>query len=70
MPESLSTLPEQEVLTADEVRAYLRMKKTAFYDALREGKLPGFKAGRIWRFRRSVLVPWIENQERLHGWRQ
>ncbi len=57
-----------DIMTTEEVRVYLKMGKTAFYAAINGGKLPAFKAGRQWRFRRSVLLAWIADQERAHHW--
>ncbi len=51
--------PEGEVLTLDEVAAYLKAGKRTVYRLAAEGKLPGFKLGGTWRFRRSDLDKWI-----------
>lgn len=51
--------PEGEVLTLDEVAAYLKAGKRTVYRLAAEGKLPGFKFGGTWRFRRSDLDKWI-----------
>jgi len=51
--------PEGEILTLDEVAAYLKAGKRTVYRLAAEGKLPGFKLGGTWRFRRSDLDKWI-----------
>lgn len=51
--------PEGEILTLDEVAAYLKAGKRTVYRLAAEGKLPGFKLGGTWRFRRSDLERWI-----------
>lgn len=51
--------PEGEVLTLDEVAAYLKTGKRTVYLLSAEGRLPGFKLGGTWRFRRSDLDKWI-----------
>lgn len=51
--------PEGEILTLDEVAAYLKAGKRAVYRLAAEGKLPGFKLGGTWRFRHSDLDKWI-----------
>ena len=58
-----------EVLTSAEARDFLRMGRNAFYAALREGRLPSFRVGRLYRFRREVLEQWIQEQERRSQWR-
>jgi len=51
--------PEGEILTLDEVAAYLKAGKRTVYRLAAEGKLPAFKLGGTWRFRRSDLDEWI-----------
>jgi excisionase family DNA binding protein len=51
--------PEGEILTLDEVSAYLKAGKRTVYRLAAEGKLPAFKLGGTWRFRRSDLDEWI-----------
>jgi excisionase family DNA binding protein len=57
------------VLTTTEARSLLRMGRNAFYTALREGRLPSFRVGRLYRFRREVLEEWIREQELGSQWR-
>jgi excisionase family DNA binding protein len=54
-----------EILTLKEVAEYLRLaeKKTA-YRLVAEGKLPGFKVGGSWRFKREDILKWIEEQKK------
>lgn len=51
--------PEGEILTLEEVAAYLKAGKRTIYRLAAEGKLPAFKLGGTWRFRRSDLDEWI-----------
>jgi excisionase family DNA binding protein len=51
--------PKGEILTLDEVAAYLKAGKRTVYRLAAEGKLPAFKLGGTWRFRRSDLDEWI-----------
>jgi excisionase family DNA binding protein len=51
--------PEGEILTLDEVAAYLKAGKRTVYRLAASGKLPAFKLGGTWRFRRSELDQWI-----------
>jgi excisionase family DNA binding protein len=48
-----------QILTLDEVAAYLKAGKRTVYRLAAEGKLPAFKLGGTWRFRRSDLDEWI-----------
>ena len=54
--------PEGEILTLDEVAAYLKAGKRTVYRLTAEGKLPAFKLGGTWRFRRGDLDKWIASR--------
>lgn len=51
-----------EILTLDEVAAYLKAGKKTVYRLAQEGQIPGFKLGGTWRFRRTELDRWIAAQ--------
>lgn len=48
-----------EILTLDEVAAYLKSGKRMVYRLAQKGEIPAFKLGGTWRFRRSELDSWI-----------
>lgn len=50
---------ERQILTLDEVAAYLKVGKRTAYRLAQKGEIPGFKLGGTWRFRRSELDRWI-----------
>jgi len=58
-----------EILTLKEVAVYLKLAEKTAYRLTAEGKLPGFKVGGSWRFKRSEIETWIERQveERKEG---
>ena len=49
------TVPESEILTLDEVAAFLKAGKRTVYRLAQKGEIPAFKLGGTWRFRRSEL---------------
>ena len=51
-----------EILTIDEVAAYLKAGKRTVYRLAASGKMPAFKLGGVWRFRRAELDQWIASQ--------
>ena len=51
-----------EILTIDEVAAYLKAGKRTVYRLAASGKLPAFKLGGTWRFRRGELDQWIASR--------
>lgn len=60
---------EDQILTLREVAAYLKLAEKTAYRLASEGKLPGFKVGGSWRFKREDLEEWIEKQKD-NGWFQ
>lgn len=63
--------PEGEILTLEEVAAYLKAGKRTVYRLAQDGKIPAFKLGGSWRFRRAELDRWIaasiENPQKQGG---
>ncbi len=57
-------MPE-EILTIREVASYLKVTERTLYRLVQDGKLPAFKVGNSWRFRREDLERWISEQS--HG---
>jgi excisionase family DNA binding protein len=51
---------EQDVLTAEEAAAYLRIARATLYRLVAKGQIPAVKVGRVWRFSRSLLDEWLE----------
>ena len=56
-------MPEDNVFTVQEVATYLRMKPVTIYKHAIAGKLPCFKVGANWRFKKSTIDRWISAQE-------
>ena len=52
-----------EILTLKEVAEYLKLAEKTAYRLAAEGKLPGFKVGGSWRFKREDVLRWIEEQK-------
>ena len=48
-----------EILTLKEVVEYLKFNDKTAYRFAAEGKVPGFKVGGSWRFRREDIRQWI-----------
>ena len=44
-----------DVLTIEELSAYLKIPKSTLYKLVREGKIPSQKIGRHWRFRKAAI---------------
>jgi excisionase family DNA binding protein len=51
--------PSAEVLTLLELSLYLKIPRSTLYKIVREGKLPGQKVGRHWRFHKDAIDRWL-----------
>ena len=54
----------EDIWTVDEVAEYLRINRKTAYRLAGEGKIPGFKVGGSWRFRRAEIESWIDTDAR------
>ena len=54
---------EARILTIDELAKYLKVGKTTLYKLAQEGKIPGQKVGKHWRFNRVSIDRWLEEQK-------
>ncbi|UCC94587.1 MAG: helix-turn-helix domain-containing protein [Candidatus Omnitrophota bacterium] len=54
-----------EILTADDVCKYLKIPRSTLYQLAKDKKIPAFKVGRHWRFKRERVQDWVERQEVL-----
>jgi len=52
-----------EIMTIDEVAAYVKLSKKTIYRLLIEDRFPGFKLGGSWRFEVKQVNKWIDNQK-------
>jgi excisionase family DNA binding protein len=53
---------ENEILTIEEVAAYLRLSPQTIYRWAQEKRIPAAKLGKEWRFRRSIIDQWLDAQ--------
>jgi excisionase family DNA binding protein len=51
-----------EILTIREVAELLKINEKTAYKLAAEGKLPGFRVGGAWRFKKSTINAWIDAQ--------
>ncbi len=56
---------DHEILTLEEVAHYLRLKPQTIYRWAQEKRIPAVKLGKEWRFRKSLLDRWLDEQ--MHG---
>ena len=53
-----------EVLTIPELAEYLKLSKSTVYKLVQEGKIPGQKLGKHWRFLRSVVDNYLSGRNK------
>ena len=53
-----------KILTLKEVAEYLKLTEKTAYRLAAEGKLPGFKVGGSWQFKREDVLTWIEEKKK------
>ena len=58
---------ETDIMTIKEVAEYLKVKEKTAYKLVAEGKIPGFKVGGSWRFKKSEIEKWIEERSQEGG---
>lgn len=56
-------MPDDEILTIKELASYLKIADKTAYRFVSEGRIPGFKVGGSWRFRKREIDRWIKEQE-------
>ncbi len=61
-PSADDRVPDHEILTLEEVARYLRLKPQTIYKWAQERRIPAVKLGKEWRFRRSILDRWLDEQ--------
>lgn len=57
--------PHKSVMTVPEVADYLRVNQRTVYRMAVGHKLPAFKVGTTWRFRRADIDGWIAAQSSI-----
>jgi len=53
-------MDRDEMMTIEQVAKYLKLKPQTVYKWAQEGRIPGAKIGKEWRFRKRILDEWID----------
>lgn len=56
---------DNDIITIKEVSEYLKLAEKTAYRLAAQGKIPGFKVGGSWRFRKSEIEGWLEQQRNV-----
>lgn len=52
-------MPDDEIMTLEEVAAYLKVKPQTIYTWAQEKRIPAAKLGKEWRFKKSIIDAWF-----------
>lgn len=55
--------PQDTIMTLDELAVYLKLSKSTLYKLCAEGKVPGQKVGRHWRFHKESIDQWLRTEK-------
>jgi excisionase family DNA binding protein len=50
---------QENLLTAEQVAKYLKVDKFTIYRLVAQKKIPAFRVGSQWRFKKSVIEDWL-----------
>lgn len=48
-------------MTLDELAVYLKLPKSTLYKLIQDGKVPGQKLGKQWRFHKQAVDQWLNS---------
>jgi excisionase family DNA binding protein len=58
---------DQDILTVKELSDLLRLHPTTVYKLVRQGKIPSFRVGNEWRFRKDAIMRWLSEKSEGAG---
>jgi len=47
-------------LTLEQIAEYLQMSTSSIYKMAQDRKIPAYKVGRQWRFKKEIIDQWVE----------
>ncbi|MDR0909544.1 MAG: PTS sugar transporter subunit IIA [Spirochaetaceae bacterium] len=60
-------IPEDDILTIEEVARYLRVSERTVYDWAQKGDIPAGKIGTSWRFKKADIEKWVNERLTSHA---
>jgi len=55
-------MPDEAILTIEEVAKYLRISERTVYDWAQKGEIPSGKIGTVWRFKKTEIEKWVNDR--------
>lgn len=56
---------QENLLTTEQVARYLKIDKFTVYRLVMQKKIPAFKVGNQWRFKKTQLEDWLKQNSNL-----
>jgi excisionase family DNA binding protein len=57
---------QENLLTTEQVAQYLKVDKFTVYRLVTQKKIPAFKVGNQWRFKRKLLEDWLTKNSNIN----
>lgn len=54
----------EEILTLGEVSKYLKVDEQTIYRLSQQKRIPAFKVGGQWRYKKDAIIQWIDGQRK------
>ena len=58
---------QENLLTTEQVAQYLKIDKFTLYRLVTQKKIPAFKVGNQWRFKRRLLEDWLKKNSNINA---
>ena len=58
---------QEKLLTVEQIATYLKVDKFTVYRLVSQKKIPAFKVGNQWRFKRKLIDAWLVKNSNLNG---
>jgi excisionase family DNA binding protein len=58
---------QENLLTTEQVAHYLKIDKFTVYRLVSQKKIPAFKVGNQWRFKKKMIEAWLNQNSNLRG---
>jgi excisionase family DNA binding protein len=54
----------KEIMTVRQLAEYFQCDKSTIYRLIKNGKIPAFKVGANWRFKRNTIEQWLDQRSK------
>jgi len=52
--------PSDDIMTIEALAEYLKISRSTLYKLVQDGRLPGQKVGKRWRFHKEAIDEWLK----------